>query len=175
MARPKVRHLSLVRATQLPSAGSAIPPEQESRSGPWRQLGLFAENPQTVVFVSPEECKFNEVMKLLESAHIRQIFDMREMPHLVFEGQSRATFFDMLGTLGISYISSLEFETKYEGKARMVIPRELALRLKAGPTMVFSDRKPETDSEVAKIDESLTKDVEGYKSVFFSVGSPKCN
>jgi len=134
-------------------------------------LDLFAENPQTIVFVFPEECKFADVVKLLESAHIRQVFDMREMPHLVFEGQSRAAFFDVLGKLGISYMSSLEFETKYEGKAPIVIARELALKLKTGPTMVFSNLEPETDPEVAKIDENFTKEVKGYKSVFFSVGT----
>lgn len=171
MARPEVRHLSLVRPNLLPSAGPAISPEQENRSEPWRQLDLFAENPQTVVFVSPEECKFSDVVRLLESAHIRQVFDMREMPHLVFEGQSRAAFFDVLGKLGISYMSSLEFETRYEGKAPIVIARELANKLKAGPTMVFSDREPETDPEVAKIDESFTREIKGYKSIFFSVGN----
>lgn len=54
-------------------------------------------------------------------------------------------------------------------KAPIVIARELALKLKAGPTMVFSDREPESDPEVAKIDENFTKEVKGYKSVFFSV------
>jgi hypothetical protein len=77
----------------------------------------------------------------------------------------------VLGKLGISYMSSLELETKYEGKAPIVIARELALKLKAGPTMVFSDREPETDPEVAKIEESFTREVKGYKSVFFSVGT----
>lgn len=171
MARPEVRHLSLVRPIPVPSGGSAVPPERESRFDSWRQLDLFAENPQTVVFVSPEECKFADVVRLLDSAHIRQVFDMREMPHLVFEGQSRAAFFDVLGKLGISYMSSLELETKYEGKAPIVIARELALKLKAGPTMVFSEREPETDPEVAKIEESFTREVKGYKSVFFSVGT----
>lgn len=171
MARPEVRHLTLVPSTPAPSAGTVVLSEREQRSESWRQLDLFAENPQTVVFVSPEECRFADVVKLLESAHIRQVFDMREMPHLVFDGQSRAAFFDVLGKLGISYMSSLEFETKYEGKAPLVIARELALKLKAGPTMVFSDREPESDPEVAKIDENFTKEVKGYKSVFFSVGT----
>ena len=171
MARPEVRHLTLVRASAPPSADAAVLSEKEKRTESWRQLDLFAENPQTVVYVSPEECKFSDVVNLLESAHIRQIFDMREMPHLVFEGQSRAAFFDVLGKLGISYMSSLEFETKYEGNAPIVIARELALKLKVGPTMVFSDQEPESDPEVAKIDENFTKEVKGYKSVFFSVGA----
>ena len=171
MARPEIRHLKLVRPTPATSAGTVPFPEQEQRSASWRQLDLFAESPQTVVFVSPEECKFSDVVKLFESAHIRQVFDMREMPHLVFDGQSRAAFFDLLGKLGISYMSSLEFETKYEGKAPNVIARELALKLKTGPTMVFSDREPESDPEVSKIDESFTKEVNGYKSVFFSVSA----
>lgn len=171
MARTKVRHLTLVRPSAPPDTGAVVPSEQEKRTESWRQLDLFAENPQTVVFVSPDGCGFADVVKLLLSAHVRQIFDMREMPHLVFEGQSRATFFDVLGKLGISYMSSLEFETKYEGKAPVVIARELALKLEAGPTMVFSDREPQSDPEVSKIDEYFTREVDGYKSVFFSVGT----
>lgn len=171
MARPEVRHLSLVRPIPVPSTGSAIPPGQKSQSESWRQLDLFAANPHTVVFVAPEECKFIDVVNLLETAHIRQVFDMREVPHLVFEGHSRAAFFDVLDELGVSYMSSLEYETKYEGNAEMVLARELSRKLRTGPTMVFSNREPETDPEVAKIDENFTKEVKGYQSVFFSTGT----
>lgn len=170
MARAKVRHLTLVRPSAPLDPGAVVPSEQKKRTQSWRQLDLFAQNPQTVVFLSPDECKYADVVKLLLNVHVRQIFDIREMPHLVFEGQSRATFFDVLGKLGISYRSSLEFETKFEGKAPVVIVRELALKLEAGPTMVFSDREPQSDPEVAKIDENFTREVDGYKSVFFSGG-----
>ena len=167
MARPEVRHLTLVRPSAPPSTGAAVPSEEENQTESWRQLDMFAENPQTVVFVSPEKCKFADVVKLLLSAHIRQIFDMREMPHLVFEGQSRATFFDLLSKLNISYTSSLEFETRHEDKAPIVIARELAPKLKGGPTMVFSDHEPQSDPVVARIDENFTKEVKDYKSVYF--------
>ena len=171
MTQAKIRHLTLVSSLPPPGAGAVVTSEQDKRTESWRQLDLFAENPKTVVFVSPEECKLADVVRLLKSAHIKQIFDIREVPHLIFEGQSRAGFFDVLDRVGIAYMSSLEFEAKYAGKEPFMVARELALKLKTGPTMVFSDRKPESDPEVAKIHENFTKEVKGYKSVFFSIGT----
>lgn len=171
MTQAKIRHLTLVSSRPPLGADAVGTSDQERQAEPWRQLDLFAENPRTVIFVSPDECKLADVLELLKSAHIKQIFDIREMPHLVFEGQSRAGFFDVLDRVGISYMSSLEFEAKNSGSKPFVVARELALKLKAGPTMVFSDRNPESDPEVAKIHENFTKDVKGYKSVFFSIGT----
>jgi len=170
MARLKPTHLRLVS----PSAEEAIGGNESVASAKkeeWLQLDMFAETPQTVVFVAPEDCSFSELLKLLKSAHVRQIFDLREVPYLVFDGQTRSGFFTELSKLRVAYISRLEFETKCEGERQWVVTRELGNRLKSGPTMVFSDREPRFDPEVAEIDEDFRREIDEYKSLFYSGGS----
>jgi len=166
------RHLTLVYSsspdepTERTSGGSC----DIEKGDPWLQLDLFAtEASDTVVYTSPDHCNLPSILTLLESAHIRQIFDFREIPHLAFAGSSRARFFEALAELNVKYHSSLALETMerfFEGTRAINLLMDQIVK---GPTMIFSDLEPKDDPDVARLNSALSSSGVSFRPVFVNL------
>lgn len=165
-------HLTLVysAAADRFSASSKGADAANSKADAWQQIELFAsEQPDTVIYASPERCHLASLVALMASAHVRQIFDFRELPHLAFEGGTRARFFEALSGLNVNYFSSMELETKGQALREKGVLDALTTRIEKGPTMVFSDLDPELDPDVQELNASLSKSGVQFKPVFLTL------
>lgn len=164
-------HLTLVYSAAANgfSDSSKAAGAKNSLADAWLQIELFAtEQPDTVIFASPERCRLASLVALVASSHVRQIFDCRELPHLSFEGGTRARFFEALSGLNVKYFSAMEMETKGHTLREKGVFDALTLQIDKGPTMVFSDLDPELDPDVQQLNESLSKSGVRFKPVFLT-------
>lgn len=136
----------------------------------WQQLELFAsEQPNTVVFASPDQCKLSELLALLDKTHARQILDLRNIPYLTFGGGSREQFFDALTSAQISYASLLSLGHGNDGDNLKNALKWLTVRIPKGPTMIFSDKDSNEDPDVMRANDELMQAGVKFRPIFVSL------
>jgi len=161
--------LTLVYSSSGGVNASAQSPAEETIA--WQQLELFAsEQPNTVIFASPEQCKLSELLALLDRTHTRKILDLRDIPYLTFGGGSRAQFFDALNSAQISYASLLSLENGNNRDKLNNAIEWLSVSIPKGPTMIFSDKDSNEDPDVLKTNDRLIKAGVVFKPIFVSLG-----
>jgi len=130
----------------------------------WDQLDLF-DQPDTIVFVSPERYSLSDLVNLLKSFHVTQIIDLRLLPHFSFGGASRNRFIRVLSELHLSYYSLASNNSdsnENNSKGSDLIKRFLD----RGPSMVFSDIEPSSDPDISSATSDLTKAGVRFKPVY---------
>ncbi|MDE2175083.1 MAG: hypothetical protein KGJ54_07330 [Betaproteobacteria bacterium] len=166
----KIRHLSLVYSERVHDFSERKTPRDQPAPSTWQQIDLFAtERPDTVIYASLEGINLNSLLKLLERAHIRQIFDFREMPHLSFSSGSRGLFFDALCRLHVTYVNSLIADNLGQAKKVSEAAGLLAKNINNGPTMIFSDIDPNVDPDIRDINDSLSNSGLQYRPVYLDL------
>lgn len=160
--------LTLVHSST--NGDNASPQTSAEQTAVWQQLELFAsEQPNTVVFASPDQCKLSELLALLDKTHARQILDLRDIPYLTFGGGSRVQFIDALTSAQISYASLLSFEHGSDGDSFKNALKWLAVRIPKGPTMIFSDKDSNEDPDVMRANDELMQAGVKFKPIFVSL------
>lgn len=90
------------------------------------------------------------LLDLLQGSRVTQIIDLRHIPHFLFGRSSRALFFEALEKLGIRYFS-VTAASSIPGQHESLAYDLLRQHLQQGPSMVFSDLEPSTDTDIATV------------------------
>lgn len=140
----------------------------------WQQIELFtSELPDTVIFTSLESTHLETLVEFLKRAHVRQIFDAREIPYFASGAESRARFFDALRNMQVTYISALALARDAGASRRENAAEILGKNIEKGPTLVFSDVDPNLDPDIVDIKSKLAGAGVNYRTVLLNLADAR--
>ncbi|MGA7180657.1 MAG: hypothetical protein WBX11_13870 [Thiobacillaceae bacterium] len=146
----------------------------------WGQLDLFAtERPDAVIITQPDRLGFEGVARIITVGHARRIFDLREMPFISFDNETRESFLAVLEKNGVEYFnifglrhklgecSDQDYDREIDGLtfAQIDVEKILKPMIESGPTVVFSDSDPSVDKTVKNLLDLLSKAAIPYSRV----------
>jgi hypothetical protein len=147
----------------------------------WGQLDLFvSEKPDTVIVAQPEALGFTGIYNIIHSGHARRIFDLREVPFISFDDESRESFLHILKINNVEYFNIFNLKSKFNSTDKNINSTEIIESfftghnvteiikpmIESGPTIVFSDLVPSHDKAVENLLNLLSKSEITYSTVY---------
>lgn len=151
----------------------------------WGQLELFSsEKPSVVIIAQPDRLGFEGIARIIVKGHARRIIDLRGMPFISFDNESRERFLNVLEKNQVEYLNIFKLRKTLGEPVRTADDAEnndfnftkskvetyLKPMIEAGPTVVFSDTDPAVDEVVKQLLDSLSQAETQYSTVYAEAG-----
>lgn len=154
--------------------------EQQEPDQIWGQLDLFAsEKPDAVIIAQPDCLGFERLAQIIATGHARRILDLRKMPFISFDNETRESFLSVLEKNRVEYFNIFKLrhelchsEVREDSELddlcfdQIEAGKVLKTMIEKGPTVIFSDADPSIDKVVKKFLDSLSRASIPFSTVF---------
>lgn len=145
----------------------------------WNQLELFSiEKPYVVIIAQPDHIGFEGIRSILDKGHARRIIDLRFVPFISFDEESRESFLEVLKKREVEYLNLFNLK-KFIGDVASqadatteILFNENSVKaylkpmIENGPTVIFSCKSPSIDAGVKHLLDSLTQASIAFSAVY---------
>lgn len=171
----------LVYSSSLTAKNAMDSSESQEPDQIWGQLELFAsEKPDAVIIAQPDQLGFEGISRIIANGRARRILDLREMPFISFDNETREAFLNVLEKNKVEYFNIFKLRHKLCGKEDHVeylemndlsfvsceVETILKPMIETGPTVIFSDTDPAIDESVKKLLDLLSQSSIPYSTVY---------